>query len=245
MCDLVVSSQASLILLLAYRNQTGLVAIHSTHISKKVRSYLSYLNYSEQRYIAGSYWFNAMVPNGILINNTIINEKTQEFLDYVLDHQDSTGWLGPEVGTEKPRYLWGRCAHGSPPIYGTKGICARYPFFFGAIQMVEYKPELTDRVVTALHKFVKLANKMLRDGEGVDKWAATRWEDFVIVLQWYMTFQNSVITLTLYLYRLHDLHPRGEEELLVDTMTRLKWSGVPWEEVFSEEVCIILTRQKS
>ncbi|KAJ3784162.1 hypothetical protein GGU10DRAFT_377002 [Lentinula aff. detonsa] len=158
----------------------------------------SYYSYLEE---AGSYWFNAMVPNGILMNNTIINEKTQEFLDYVLDNQDSTGWLGPEVGTDKPRYLWGR-----------------YPFFFGAIQMVEYKPELTDRVVTALHKFVKLANRMLRDGEGVEDWAATRWEDFVIVLQW-----------------LYDFHPRGEEELLLDTMKRLKWSGVPWEKVFSED----------
>lgn len=128
-----------------------------------------------------------MVPNGILINNTIINEKTQEFLDYVLDHQDSTGWLGPEVGTEKPRYLWGRCA--LEYLRSTElNICSRYPFFFGAIQMVEYRPELTDRVVTALHKFVKLANQMLRDDKGVDKWAATRWEDFVIVLQWWMTF---------------------------------------------------------
>jgi hypothetical protein len=50
--------------------------------------------------------------------------------------------------------------------------------------MVEYKPSQTDRVVTALHNFVKLANEMLRKGEGVDKWAATRWEDFVLVLQW-------------------------------------------------------------
>ncbi|KAF9060290.1 hypothetical protein BDP27DRAFT_1339847 [Rhodocollybia butyracea] len=158
----------------------------------------SYYSYLEE---AGSYWFNAMTPNGILINNTIIMEKTQEFLDYVLDNQDSTGWLGPEVGTDKPRFLWGR-----------------YPFFFGAIQMVEYNPKLTERVVSALHKFVKLANEMLRRNEGVDDWAATRWEDFVIVLQW-----------------LHDFHPRGEEELLVDTMKRLKWSGVPWEKVFSEE----------
>ncbi len=49
-----------------------------------------------------------MVPNAILVNHTVINQKTQAFLDYVLDHQDSTGWLGPEVGTTKPRYLWGR-----------------------------------------------------------------------------------------------------------------------------------------
>ncbi|KAK1236555.1 hypothetical protein PQX77_000201 [Marasmius sp. AFHP31] len=158
----------------------------------------AYYSYLEE---AGSYWFNAMVPNGILINHTVINQKTQEFLDYVLDHQDSSGWLGPEVGTSKPRYLWGR-----------------YPFFFGAIQLIEHKPESTERVVNALHKFVKLANTMLKNGQGVDKWAETRWEDFVIALQW-----------------LHDKHPRGQEELLVDTMRRLKWSGAPWEKVFSEE----------
>ncbi len=110
-----------------------------------------------------------MVPNSVLVNNTELILKTYDFLEYVLDHQDETGWLGPEVGTEKPRFLWGR-----------------YPFFFGAIQLVEVDPSLTDRVVDAMHRFVKVANKMLKRGEGVDDWAATRWEDFVIALQWYV-----------------------------------------------------------
>ncbi|KAF9467133.1 hypothetical protein BDZ94DRAFT_1211502 [Collybia nuda] len=150
---------------------------------------------------AGSYWFNAMVPNGVLANHSAINEKTSQFLSYVLSHQDSTGWLGPEVGTSKPKYLWGR-----------------YPFFFGAIQMTEVNPALTDQVVTAMHKFVVLANTMLKAGQGVEPWAATRWEDFVISLQW-----------------LYDNHPNGQEDLLIDTMKRLKWTGVPWEKVFSKQ----------
>lgn len=108
-----------------------------------------------------------MVPTGVLVNDATIKSQTQAFLDYVLDHQDSTGWLGPEVNTTKPRYLWGR-----------------YPFFFGAIQMVEADPSQTDRVVTALHKFVSLANTMLHNGEGLEEWTNTRWEDFVMVLQW-------------------------------------------------------------
>lgn len=179
-----------------------------------------------------------MVSNGILVNHTVIMNKTQEFLDYVLDHQDETGWLGPEVGTDKPRFLWGRCIlFASEPMTSLR-VLYRYPFFFGAIQMVEYNPALTDRVVTALHKFVVVANKMLREGLGVDKWAQTRWEDFVMVLQWY------VVRCSCHLYcrfvkhvlRLHDYHPQGQEDLLVDTMVRLKWSGVPWEKVFSEEV---------
>ncbi|KAJ7072743.1 hypothetical protein C8F01DRAFT_1105077 [Mycena amicta] len=141
-----------------------------------------------------------MVPNGILADSPVINQKTREFLDYVLDTQDETGWLGPEVGTDKRRLLWGR-----------------YPFFFGAIQMTEAYPELTPRVVDALHRFVPLANKMLKAGVGTDAWAATRWEDFVVTLQW-----------------LYDNHPNGQEELLLDTMQESKWSGIPWELVFSE-----------
>ncbi|KAG6852524.1 hypothetical protein C0991_011252, partial [Blastosporella zonata] len=104
---------------------------------------------------------NAMVPNGVLVNNAAINTKTSQFLNYVLTHQDSTGWLGPEVGTTKPRYLWGR-----------------YPFLFGAIQMTEANSALTDSVVTAMYKFVTLANTMLQTGQGVEAWTATRWEDF-------------------------------------------------------------------
>ncbi|CAK5281695.1 unnamed protein product [Mycena citricolor] len=150
---------------------------------------------------AGSYWFNAMVPNGVLAESEDINKKTREFMDYVIDTQDESGWLGPEVGTDKRRILWGR-----------------YPFFLGAIQMTEAYPELTDTVVDALHRFVPLANAMLKAGNGTEEWAATRWEDFVYVLQW-----------------LYDNHPKGKEELLIDTMKESKMSGIPWELVFSEE----------
>ncbi|KAJ7671922.1 hypothetical protein B0H17DRAFT_1084643 [Mycena rosella] len=148
----------------------------------------AYSSLEEGRYI------NAMVPNGILANNSAINTKTSAFLSYVLSHQDSTGWLGPEVGTTKPRYLWGR-----------------YPFMFGAIQMTEFNPSLTDQVVTSLYKFVNLANSMLKSNNtGVEEWTATRWEDFVMTLQW-----------------LYDNHPNGtsSQALLIDTMERLKWTG--------------------
>lgn len=115
-----------------------------------------------------------MVPHGVLIDDPTVQNQTLEFLNYVLDHQDETGWLGPEVNTTKPRYLWGR-----------------YPFFFGAMQMVEANPELTDRVVSALYKFVTLANTMLHNGEGLEDWTRTRWEDFVMTLQWYVLLTSS------------------------------------------------------
>jgi hypothetical protein len=39
------------------------------------------------------------------MNDSTMKSQVQAFLKYVLDNQDSTGWLGPEVGTSKPRYL--------------------------------------------------------------------------------------------------------------------------------------------
>ncbi|PAV17963.1 hypothetical protein PNOK_0644900 [Pyrrhoderma noxium] len=151
---------------------------------------------------AGSYWFNAMVPNAVLVDSADIQARTLHFLNFVIENQDESGWLGPEVfDSNKPRYLWGR-----------------YPYLFGAIQMMEYNETLVDSVVPALYKFVSLANTMLKNGEGVDDWAATRWEDFVIALQW-----------------LYDNHPNGNEELLIETMKLLKSTGDPWEDVFSKE----------
>ncbi|KAG7095934.1 hypothetical protein E1B28_006618 [Marasmius oreades] len=154
---------------------------------------------------AGSYWFNAAVPGGVLAKNDALLGKAQEFLDYVITHQEEGGWLGPEAGkantTQNPRYLWGR-----------------YPFLFGAIQMVEYDPSQTDKVVTAMHKFVVEANRMLHAGEGMEIWTQTRWADLVMALEW-----------------LYDNYPRGQEDLLIDTMKQVKYAGVTWEVVFLEE----------
>lgn len=85
--------------------------------------------------------------------------------------------------------------------------------------MAEANPSLTTTVVNALHKFVALANTMLHAKQGVESWTATRWEDFVIVLQW-----------------LYDNYPNGKQALLIDTMQQLKYTGVPWEKVFSAQV---------
>ncbi|KAH8119841.1 hypothetical protein DFH11DRAFT_1556842, partial [Phellopilus nigrolimitatus] len=144
-----------------------------------------------------------MVPNAVLVDSAEIQAQTQYFLDFVLANQDDTGWLGPEVfDKSKPRYLW-----------------ARYPYLFGATQMMEYNTSLADTVVPALYKFVTLANTMLKNnGEGVEEWTATRWEDFVISLQW-----------------LYDFYPNGNEDLLIETMELLKATGDPWEDVFKEE----------
>ena len=44
---------------------------------------------------------------------------------------------------------------------------------------------------------------------------------------------HEILTVT---PRLYDYHPEGQEALLLDTIVRLRASGVPWEEVYKEEV---------
>ena len=64
--------------------------------------------------------------------------------------------------------------------------------------MLEADPSLESRIVPALHKFVALANTMIHNGQGQDDWAKTRWEDFVMVLQWCVIDSSSnFITLCL------------------------------------------------
>jgi len=105
--------------------------------------------------------------------------------------------------------------------------------------MTEVYPDLTDKVVSALYKFVTLANTMLKNnGEGVEAWTATRWEDFVITLQWYGTRWYLLILVNEIRDRLYDNHPNGNEDLLLETMKLLKWTGVPWEKVFSQQVTV-------
>jgi len=105
--------------------------------------------------------------------------------------------------------------------------------------MTEVYPDLTDKVISALYKFVALASTMLKNnGEGVEAWTATRWEDFVITLQWYDTWWYLLILVNEIRDRLYDNHPNGNEDLLLETMKLLKWTGVPWEKVFSQQVTV-------
>ncbi|KAI0717992.1 hypothetical protein C8T65DRAFT_99370 [Cerioporus squamosus] len=149
---------------------------------------------------AGSYWFNGLVPTGVLADDASIQNQTQQFLDYVLDHQDSIGWIGPEVNTTNARYLWGR-----------------YPFLFGAIQVVEADPSQAARVVSAIWKFVQLADTMLDNNQGLEDWGRSRWEEFALSLQW-----------------LYENYPNGQEDLLLNMMQKLKTTGSPWEDIFAE-----------
>ncbi|KAH9848739.1 hypothetical protein C2E23DRAFT_888798 [Lenzites betulinus] len=88
------------------------------------------------------------------------------------------------------------------------------------MHVADAQPTRTGRIVTALHKFVALVNKMMRKGEGLEEDAYAYAGDFLVVLQW-----------------LYDIHPDGKEDVLAETMTMVAWTRdhqSQWADVFKE-----------
>lgn len=54
------------------------------------------------------YWFNGLVPLAFSLDDSRLKSQVYYFMDYVLDHQQDDGWLGPET-TPETRSLWARC----------------------------------------------------------------------------------------------------------------------------------------
>lgn len=56
---------------------------------------------------------------------------------------------------------------------------------------------------------------MLQQNQGLEEWGQARWYEYVVSLQW-----------------LYENHPNGNENLLMDTMNRIRSTGLDWNAVF-------------
>ncbi|KAI0141103.1 hypothetical protein F4776DRAFT_653779 [Hypoxylon sp. NC0597] len=110
----------------------------------------------DSRYIGGSteysgldeaspYWFNGLVPLAFGLGDERIRGQVKYYLDYILDHQQEDGWIGFET-TRATRGLWARCL-----------------LLLGLIQYAEADPTETERIVDAMHRYVVLAHRMLKN----------------------------------------------------------------------------------
>ena len=113
------------------------------------------------------YWFNGIVPLAYGVNDTRVKGQVYDALDYVLDHQQADGWLGPET-TNSTRDLW-----------------ARFPLFLSFTQILEADPGQAQKLIPAMYRFVNLMHGMLQANLGfIDYWGEVRYQDMIISLQW-------------------------------------------------------------
>ncbi|KAJ9665324.1 hypothetical protein H2201_004616 [Coniosporium apollinis] len=162
------------------------------------------------------YWFNGIVPLAYGLDDARLKHQVKEAVDYVLAHQAEDGWIGPENGTA--RNFW-----------------ARYPVFLGLTGLVEADAEVyQERVLSALEKFMRLMNQMLKDDyrgylyhEGDElpefdfTWGRVRVADITISLQW-----------------MYEKHPSDIGPLLLENMQFLLDGAIDWAYWFSEDMFI-------
>ncbi|KAL8717047.1 MAG: hypothetical protein Q9225_005683, partial [Loekoesia sp. 1 TL-2023] len=112
------------------------------------------------------YWLNGLVPLAYGLDDDRLKGQTDNVVDYVLNHQQSDGWLGPEAPAD--RDIW-----------------ARFPLCLGLMQLVEADESKSARILPALYRFVTLMHQMLVQNSGFEQfWGRVRYPDMIITLQW-------------------------------------------------------------
>ncbi|KAL9579269.1 MAG: hypothetical protein Q9203_006769 [Teloschistes exilis] len=125
------------------------------------------------------YWLNGLVPLAYGLDDDRLKNQTDQVVDYVLSHQQSDGWLGPEP--PQNRDIWGR-----------------FPLCLGLKQLIEADPDQSPRILPALYKFIDLMHQMLTQNIGFEQfWGKVRYPDMIIVLQWLYEHHPGNHTITL------------------------------------------------
>jgi hypothetical protein len=136
-------------------------------------------------------------------------------VDYLIRHQQSDGWIGPEVG--KARNFW-----------------AHYPLFLGLTNLLEADSSYENTVLPAMQRFVTLMNTMLKDngrgylphqGEVLNPfdhlWGRVRVCDMMISLMW-----------------MYEKYPSNQSQILTENLEMLREGQFDWAEWYQNGVYI-------
>ncbi|KKK19027.1 hypothetical protein AOCH_006195 [Aspergillus ochraceoroseus] len=156
---------------------------------------------------AFTYWLNGLVPLAYLTDDGRLKQQVLDSVDYILSHQQSDGWLGPETEPTS-RNFW-----------------ARYPLLLGLEQLAEAE-EGTDmgmQILDSMHRFIDLTDEMLSDNytgyvthpddNFDDQWGRARAADMIVALQW-----------------LYEHDPRAQEQKLLKCMKLFYERAFNWTE---------------
>ncbi|MGC8638274.1 MAG: beta-L-arabinofuranosidase domain-containing protein [Isosphaeraceae bacterium] len=112
------------------------------------------------------YWLDGFVPLAYLLDDPALEARAKRVIDYVLDHQQADGWLGPvgDTAGHKPYDPW--------PLF---------PLFKALMQYQEATAD--PRVVPALEKCARKIGQVM-DQTPLYSWAKMRAADFAVAMIW-------------------------------------------------------------
>ena len=112
------------------------------------------------------YWLDGLVPLAYLLDDAALKAKVKRAIDYILDHQQPDGWLGPvgDLQKHKPYDVW--------------------PLFPLLKALTQYQEATGDpRVIPAMLKCCRKIDAVI-SREPMYSWARFRVADLAVPLYW-------------------------------------------------------------
>lgn len=116
------------------------------------------------------YWLDGVVPLAYLTNSISLIKRIEGYINYILDHQQEDGWIGPIAKRRSQRYdPW-------PNMVSCKAL----------IQYFEISEN--NRVIPALLKYYHKLEEVLNTLTLGESWAKMRWMDAVWGIHWLIDY---------------------------------------------------------
>lgn len=162
----------------------------------------------------GPYWLDGLVPLAFLLEDARLQAKVAHWVDYILAHQHTDGWLGPIQDLAKGRYQ----PYDPWPVF---------VFLKALRQYTEVTEE--PRAIPAMLRFLRKLDALL-DERPLFVWGQYRWADLVLTLHW--LYEK---TLEAWLLPLAEkVHAQGYD-------WRTHWVEFPYRERTPREQCTLST----
>jgi hypothetical protein len=119
------------------------------------------------------YWLDGTIPLAYLIESTILIQKLEKYISYILEHQQEDGWFGPIPKKSYQRYdPW-------PNIILCKAL----------IQYFDVSKK--ERIIQAIIKYFHKLDEILEKSSLGASWAKFRWMDAVWGIHWLINYLEN------------------------------------------------------